>query len=172
VAPLPNGEAGVPYAFHLIASGGVRPYAWSVSSGPLPKGLTLNPSGVISGTPKAWGTFPLTLQVADSATPPGTATIALTLTITDPIAIVTPPPPAGEAGVPYYFDLNASGGVGPYAWSISSGSLPSGLKLKPATGVISGTPSASGTFPLTVQVTDSALLPGTANVTLTLVIKP
>ncbi|MBI3097824.1 MAG: fibronectin type III domain-containing protein, partial [Planctomycetes bacterium] len=51
--------------------------------------------------------------------------------------------------------LSASGGNSPYTWAITVGSLPAGLTLSPATGVISGVPTSVGTPAFTVQVTDS-----------------
>jgi hypothetical protein len=60
------------------------------------------------------------------------------------VAVVTSALPAATVGVPYSATLNASGGIGSYSWSVGPGSLPAGLSLNPATGVISGTPTASG----------------------------
>jgi hypothetical protein len=57
-----------------------------------------------------------------------------------PISIVPLTCPAGFVSVPYECDLQALGGVPPYTWRISAGSLPEGISLNPATGVISGTP--------------------------------
>jgi large repetitive protein len=51
----------------LAASGGIPPYTWSVSDRWLPPGLSLSPSGVISGSPALAGTFEFTLRAADSA---------------------------------------------------------------------------------------------------------
>ena len=66
-ASLPGGSIGVPYSTTLVASGGVTPYSWSLASGTLPAGLTLNSSsGVISGTPTAAGSSTFTVQVLDS----------------------------------------------------------------------------------------------------------
>ncbi|MEU8183246.1 fibronectin type III domain-containing protein [Micromonospora sp. NPDC049044] len=65
------------------------------------------------------------------------------------------PPPPGRAYDPYRYQLTVAGGTGPFAWSISAGTLPAGLTLDPATGLLSGTPTVSGTFPFTVRVTDS-----------------
>ena len=53
--------------------------------------------------------------------------------------------PAATVGTPYHATLGATGGNGPLSWSISSGSLPAGLGLDPATGVIAGTPTTAGT---------------------------
>lgn len=65
---LPGTSVGNPYAATLAAAGGTTPYAWSVVSGTLPAGLSLDPSsGTLSGTTSADGTFSFTAQVADSA---------------------------------------------------------------------------------------------------------
>ena len=66
--------------------------------------------------------------------------------------ITTASVPTGTVGAPYSMALSATGGTPPYVWSVSSGSLPLGLVLS-STGVISGTPQASGTSTLTVKVT-------------------
>jgi len=59
-------------------------------------------------------------------------------------------------GYPYSLALNAHGGNIPYTFAVTSGALPAGLTLNPSSGVISGTPTATGSFPLTADVTDSA----------------
>lgn len=64
---LPGGSLNTPYSAALAATGGTTPYTWSLASGSLPVGLTLNGStGVISGTPTAAGTATFTVQVVDS----------------------------------------------------------------------------------------------------------
>ena len=82
-ASLPAGTACHAYpSTTLAAASGTPPYSWSVVSvGPLPPGLTLSASGVISGTPTKAGTFPFTVQAADSGTPQKTATQALSITV-------------------------------------------------------------------------------------------
>ncbi len=88
---LPDGTACHAYpSTALAATSGVPPYTWSVFSvGPLPPGLTLSSSGTISGTPTKPGTFPFTVQVADSSTPPMTATQSLSITIAADCAVPT-----------------------------------------------------------------------------------
>lgn len=63
--------------------------------------------------------------------------------------------PAGTAGTAYTATLSATGGTPPYTWSVTAGSLPRGLRLNQATGVISGKPKQPGTTKFTVTVTDS-----------------
>jgi hypothetical protein len=63
----PDGQLNNPYAFAFTASGGTQPYAWSVSAGSLPKGLTLSQTGELSGTSTATGSFSFTVTVEDKA---------------------------------------------------------------------------------------------------------
>lgn len=63
----PAGEVGVAYSFQFTATGGSGSYNWSVVSGALPAGLTLNASGLLSGTPTTAGTFSnITVQVVSA----------------------------------------------------------------------------------------------------------
>ena len=80
---LPNGTVDQPYPSNQIlqASSGVAPYTWSLTNGVLPFGLSLAPSGLISGTPVATGTYNFTVQVVDSSTPQQSATGSLSITI-------------------------------------------------------------------------------------------
>ena len=84
---LPNGTINSPYNQTVSATGGTPPYTFSLATGSLPTGLSLAMStGVISGTPTTAGTFPFTVQVADSASPPATATQPLSITINAAVA--------------------------------------------------------------------------------------
>lgn len=156
---LPAGTVGVVYDQTLAASGGVPGYHWSLNTGsnPLPAGLGLNPSGVISGTPSTVGTTLLTVKVTDDAS--GTASKPLTLTITSvnpPLAITTASPlPEGTVGSAYSATILAAGGTGTRSWTVVDGTLPAGLTLDSPTGVISGIPTTAGTATVTVKVTDS-----------------
>src|SRR5664280_2055495 len=149
------GTQGVYYTSPLAATGGVPPYSWSLTTGSLPAGLTLSGTGVIAGTPIASGSFPITVQATDTLM--NTASAGLTLTINaGPLVITTTLAlPSGIQSVPYSATLGAAGGTPPYTWAVRLGTLPSGLTLNPSTGVISGTPTASGTSSIEVQVQDS-----------------
>ncbi|MCD9570212.1 putative Ig domain-containing protein [Pseudomonas protegens] len=241
-ASLSNGTQGSAYSLALSTSGGTAPYTYSISSGALPAGLSLNTgTGVISGTPSASGNSNLTITSTDShgasgsqaytllinGLPPvanavsatvaansssnpitlnlsggaatsvavssaaahGTATASgtsitytptagysgsdtfaytatnangtsspatVTLTVSAPSLSITPASFSnGTVGTAYSVTLSSSGGTAPYAYSISSGALPAGLSLNTGTGVISGTPSASGSSNLTITSTDN-----------------
>jgi hypothetical protein len=80
---LPNGRVTVAYSQTLQATGGTLPYTWSLASGALPKGLTLNSAtGVISGAPSKKGTYSFVVRVRDSQSTPAEDTQALSIKIT------------------------------------------------------------------------------------------
>jgi hypothetical protein len=171
---LSAGMVGTAYSASVVAQGGTPPYVnWSISSGSLPQGLTLNAaSGAISGTPTTAGTSQFTVKVADSGNPAQTATQSLSIAVAPSTLILTATTLAnGSVGTTYSAQLNAQGGTSPYAsWTVSSGSLPGGLALNPANGIISGTPTTTGTSTFTVKVTDSGSPAQTASQTFTITI--
>ncbi|MFI7056684.1 putative Ig domain-containing protein [Streptosporangium canum] len=150
----PGGEVGVVYSVPLTVSGGTAPYTWSVSAGSLPPGLTLNAStGVLSGTPTAAGGYSFTVKVLDAQSQSDTTTVSLTV-VPQP-AFTFPAPPAAQVGVAYSVPLTVSGGTAPYTWSVSAGSLPPGLILNASTGVLSGTSTTTGGYPVTFRAVDA-----------------
>ena len=173
---LPNATPGYSYTTTLAASGGVQPLNWTLASGTLPAGLTLNSAGIIFGTPTSGGTSSFTLKVTDSSgSPSGTLTTqqTLSLTVVGILTIPTSTLPAGILGTAYSTAVPYSGGVLPLTWSIYSGSLPSGLVMQKTTGVISGTPTATGTSSFILTVIDSSPTQQTyTSATLSITIKP
>ncbi len=153
-ASLPAGTQNASYSATLAATGGTTPYTWSITVGTLPNGLSLNSSsGTITGTPTATGTSNITVQVKDTNS--STATKALSITINAPPSITTASLPAGTQNAAYSATLAATGGTTPYTWSITVGTLPNGLSLNSSSGAITGTPTATGTSNITVQVKDT-----------------
>jgi hypothetical protein len=167
-SPLPDGKVGVVYNAQLAATGGSGTLSWSIQTGSLPAGLSLSSAGLIGGTPTAEGTSSVTVVVTDSATPtPQRAQQTFSITVTpSSITITTTSLPAGTGGSPYSATLAATGGTPPYSWSLAGGSLPSGVTLNATSGAISGTPSAGGSFAVTVGVADSTGATGTKAFTL------
>ena len=170
---LAQGTVQTLYSAPLIATGGTGTLTWTaVNPTAMPPGLIVTfATGTITGVPTATGSFGFLVSVVDSGSPqqstvaPFTITVvagAATLTITTPATL-----PVGMEGIAYSQTLAATGGTTPYVWSIGSGALPNGLGLS-SSGVISGTPTADGTFTFSGVVTDFALK--TASVTFTLVI--
>ena len=150
------------YSATLVASGGTPPLTWSRVSGSLPPGLQLNQNnGVITGVPTTAGTFSPTFRVQDVGTPQQSVQKQLTIIISLPAApnITTTSAsllPNGTFNQFYTRTLQVSGGIAPFVWSFTGGSpFPNWLNLNTQTGVISGTPNATGTFNFNVQVTDN-----------------
>ncbi len=118
---------------------------WATSSMSV---ATINSSGLASGV----GPGVTTVTAALSGIT-GNTTLAVQST---PLTVTTAALPGATINVSYSTTLTASGGILPYTWAITSGSLPTGLTLNSSTGVISGTPTAAGTYSFTAQVSDTA----------------
>jgi hypothetical protein len=155
-----------PYSVQLTATGGGT-QVWSLKSGSLPAGVSVNSNGLISGTPTATGDFTFVVQVTDVNR---TDSQTYTLSVVERLKITPPASTSGEAGAPFSLFLKSSGGRPANTWSVE-GTLPSGLSLNPATGDITGTPAAAGSYPVKVHVTDSLGLTDTIDVPLKVVAK-
>ncbi len=155
---LPAGTAGQAYAATIApATGGAAPYSYALSAGALPTGVVLDAAtGGLSGTPTLSGTFNFTLTATDSTpSPAAQASQSYAVTIAAATLVLAQPtlPPA-VSGSAYNQVLTASGGVAPYRYSISSGTLPAGLTLA-SDGTLSGTPTTQGTSSFTIAVADA-----------------
>jgi alpha-tubulin suppressor-like RCC1 family protein len=161
-AALPAAPRDVPYAAAIEATGGTGDYAWEVGGGSLPDGLTLAADGSVAGTPTSAGTFDFSARVTSGDQ---TATADLSITVAVVPVVVTASLPNGVVGQAYDRELAAAGGDGAFAWEVAGGMLPDGLALS-VEGAITGTPTATGAFDFTVEVT-SAGQAATADLTIT-----
>ena len=163
---LPEAEVGVPYSAGLNISGGVLPYTVVISRGAIPGGLNVD-SGGISGTPTETGKASFTAQVTDQQGV--SASAKLKIKVRKALSLSTEALKTGSASRAYRLRLKAKGGVKPYSWSLLSGALPAGLSLDSAGGLISGTPSGSGSAAIVIEVTDP--LGGSAQKSFTLTVE-
>jgi hypothetical protein len=154
--PLPTGTVGVVYDELITATGGDGPYIFSLSNGLLPNGLMLASDGLISGTPTNPGTFPFSVMATDVNGCTGVQDYVIVVNPADcPFInlLPSPPLPLGTVGIVYDELITATGGDGPYTFSVVTGALPDGLMIS-SDGLISGTPTNPGTFPFSVTATD------------------
>jgi len=128
-------------------------------------------TGLLSGTPTASGTFPITVQATDAQSQTAQKAITI-LVVAPPLEVATPSLPSGVAGMPFNAQLTATGGKPPYTWSVTVGALPGGLNLNSATGIISGTPNAAGNFGFTVTATDSESRTASKGLSITVIPPP
>lgn len=162
---MSQGTVGTPYADTVLASGGALPLSFAVVSGNLPNGLSMATNGVISGTPTTEETANFTVRVTDSCATPQTKDSVKTIHIEPAgscpaFAITTPNAlPDGTTHVFYDFQIAVAGGVFPYAFQITEGTLPPGLTMS-SDGVISGTTVVDGPEEFfTVEVSDACVPP-------------
>jgi 6-phosphogluconolactonase (cycloisomerase 2 family) len=172
---LRNASQNQPYNEVLLEQGGVGTLTWTLvaNSSPLPPGLTLSSSGIISGTPTQFGAFPITVQVTDSSVPAKSATITYGLIVLPQLQFLGNQLVTAFSGTPYNNSLPLVGGTAPYTITLTMGTLPAGLVFTPAsstfpTGQISGTTTVVGNYTLTFQATDSSVPPQSTTGTLTL----
>lgn len=152
-ATPPTAVAGQSYSFKVPVSGGLASKAFSVTSGALPPGLSLNASsGDITGTPTLAGSYAFTIKVESGTGSAAQETSrSYSLVVIDPLVITTSSLPNGEVGTPYSTFLGFSGGNGAWGWGVSV--LPAGLRLDPQSGELSGTPTRFGTYSVDVSIT-------------------
>jgi hypothetical protein len=156
---LPEAMIGGQYTFRLLWTGGDGFALWSLPNGvKLPPGLTLSPTGDISGVPSQVGTTTFRINCTSNQTQ--TVSTELTLKVTEsglPLSFPTSQLPTAIFELDYGANLMATGGTPPYAFTLRStetGSvLPLGLAID-SIGVITGVPRQTGSFPLTIDVTD------------------
>jgi hypothetical protein len=169
----PAGVVGNPYVVRLNGEGGCGPdpnvpgsglpYQYRLLNGYLPPGLALDKDGLLHGTPAEAGTWSFWVELSDE-NPPSAAWCVPTRSEREFIVSVAAPP--ATVGSNYAVQVSAEG-VDAVTWSVASGTLPPGLGLSPTTGVITGTPATTGTFPFKLLVTDTRNVTATVDLTIT-----
>ncbi len=163
--PAGLGEVGIAYNSAVVAQGGTSPYTWSVT-GALPPGLQFNAaSGVISGTPTQVSVSQLILTATDRAN--RTASKQCAIEVRAALAITTATLSQGNTGASYSDSVAVSGGVSPYVFSTTAGSLPPGISLDAGSGKLSGRPISAGSFTFTAAVTDNLGAQATKSLSIT-----
>jgi len=171
-APV-TATVGTAYSGTVTVSGGKGTYTWAAATG-LPAGLKATASGAtltISGTPTAAGTSTVGLSVHDSASPEGTGSTSLTLTVGDPaMSITSTAATTATVGKAYSGTATVTGGNGTYTWSVTG--LPAGLTSTASAGTvtISGTPTTAGTDTVTLTASDTEATPKTATTTIAITV--
>ena len=166
-SPLTPALVNAPYSAGFLATGGVGSYVYTLDSGSLPPGLTLQNSGVLSGTPTKLGSYTFTIRAADSQQQ--FALKSFLLAVNPPaMTITTTSLPAGFTGTAYSATLAATGGTPPYHWSATG--LPAGLTLDPSSGALTGTPTAAGSYAVNVFIVDNADVSATRQFSLTVTV--
>jgi hypothetical protein len=153
---LPPAVPNKPYSYQFSASGGGT-QTWSIvpdyGSGP-PPGITIDPNtGLLSGTATTAGDYTFRVKVTDQTR---TDIQTYSLSVVDPLVIARVGVPAAEVGRPFTVTATATGGRGAHTWSLAAGTLPAGLQLDAATGTITGTPTAAGSYAVKLMATDQA----------------
>jgi hypothetical protein len=168
---LPNGTVGSAYNQTITVEGSNDSFGFAVTSGALPGGLTLSSDGIISGTPTAAGSFTFTITATNASGCEASReyTISIAEFSCPDIRLSTTPLADGTVNSPYSQTISATGSSGGYSFTVTNGSLPTGLSLNVSTGEISGTPTIAGTFNFTVTATDFAGCTGSQDYSITII---
>jgi hypothetical protein len=118
---LPGAARGTSYSRQLSAINGVGGLSWTKAAGNLPPGISLDPSGLLTGTATTNGVYTFTAQVTDASTPSRTATAQKSITVVDPVKITSPATwPDACLNQPCTFAVQKTGGLPPFQWSFYS----------------------------------------------------
>jgi len=162
----------VPFSVVLQAQGNSSALTWSVASGQLPSGLSLDPAtGTISGTPSANAGLVVSIQAADTK---ASATKQFNFVVFDKLTINPVTPASAHINAPYSLNVTGQGSSPVASWAITGGQLPPGLTLAVSQfnvnfAIISGIPTQLGTYSFTIQAQDYTL-PQNASLDLVVVV--
>ena len=159
---LPPGRVGEPYSVQFQATSGSPPYLWSILGSELPRQCSLDMySGMLGGIPVEADATQFFLEVTDSRGARDIAEYVLVFQPEHTLGIATERLPAAMPGEDYFFQLQATGGVPPYVWSMPwNNAQHAALLLDPHTGQLHGrvdTNSPQSDIPLIFCVCDAQM---------------
>jgi endo-1,4-beta-xylanase len=160
-----TGTVGVAASLQIHATDSASGQTLSYSATGLPAGLSINAStGLISGTPTANGNNSVVVTVKDTTNATGTASFAWNIgTNGNTITVTNPGTQTGAVGTAASLQIHATDSAAGQTLTYSATGLPAGLSINASTGLISGTPSASGNNNVVVTVKDTTNATGTAS---------
>lgn len=167
-ASLPDATVGTAYGGTMTASGGVTPLTWTASG--LPAGISLSSSGSFSGTPTTAGASSVSVSVSDAAGNSDSKSYTLTVNVSPLKIAPSGTVPASTVGSGFSLGFTVTGGTGPYSFAATG--LPGGLSISSSTGAISGSPTAAGSFNVTVTATDSTGATANTSFTISVALPP
>lgn len=163
---FPDAQVNVTYSGAIEATGGTGPYNWTFAN--IPPGLTDAGGGSLFGKPTQFGNYTLPVTVTDSSTPPLQFTGTVTLKVISGLNIKTPPATVkATQNSNFGLGVDVVGGLPPYTWTVTAGSLPDGLQLL-SVGAVGGKPTTVGNSTFTLQVADNEATPATQTITFTI----
>lgn len=151
--PDPSGVIGAALNRTFTQSGASGTVTFSLNSGTLPNGVTLNSNGTLTGTPQQFGNFAITVKVTDSNNCMGIGGTYTLVISCQSISVFNPNVTNGMVGTPFSQSFTQTGGIGATTFNLNGGALPPGLALAP-NGTLSGTPTQAGSFTFAVRVAD------------------
>jgi hypothetical protein len=163
-AVTPPSEVGVAFLMPLTATGGAGTFTWAVTSGTLPAGLVLTPTGAIVGRPSEAGRFGLTVTATDAEGRTGAYTT--TLAVAERLAFAARRVRPARVGRFYQLKLRSTGGVEPAIWRVKRGPLPRGMSFDRGLGLLYGTPRRARTYRMQFEIRDALRVKAAGSVTL------
>src|SRR5207302_1409996 len=148
-----TGTVNTAFSRNFTQSGGIGTTTFALLTGTLPTGLTLASNGTLSGTPTQTGSFPITVRATDSNGCTGDGTTYTLVIGCQVITVTNPATTTGTVNAAFSQTFTAGNAILPVTFSTAS-TLPVGLSLSSG-GVLSGTPTQTGSFPIVVKATDA-----------------
>ena len=159
---LPAANLLINYSSQIVVAGGIAPLTITASG--LPAGISMSPTGLISGIPTVLGSYPVLINVTDAGQVNITST--LILSVANKLSISAATLPSATLNATYSYQFLSSGGTAPYTFT--GATIPTGLTLSTA-GLLTGKPTRSGNSTFTVTVKDASGATASSSFVLTVV---